>query len=311
MRNVLVVGSLGSFLACGPVAAASPVLACVYGSTHTAEERQLASYLERLFQAIGVDATVDFIDARAAPALEDLARYALVVESEPELLYHHNNPNSIDPVDLLARGTSILVLEDAIHDIAQCPRLGGSFTQAGSGEIEFGAGCVPAGALILGLRDAPQAFFRLASACGQGDVPVIGARERAGPGEGRLLFFGIASDTDYASPNNRVHEDLLRWALAWVIDAGDRPFRRGDANASGAVDIADAVAIVRHLFSGGSAPCLDAMDVDDNGLLTVGDAIGVLMWLFKDGAEPAAPGPRACGADPNPDLVSCDMYDRC
>jgi hypothetical protein len=49
-------------------------------------------------------------------------------------------------------------------------------------------------------------------------------------------------------------------------------FRRGDANADGAVNLADALFTMNHLFRGGDAPaCPDAADADDTEGLDIGD----------------------------------------
>jgi hypothetical protein len=83
-----------------------------------------------------------------------------------------------------------------------------------------------------------------------------------------------------------------------------RPFRRGDSNSDGALDLSDAVSILRHLFLGGEEPsCLDAADVDDDERLDLSDPIRLLRFLFLSG-EPPAP-PRECGPDPDGTTFDC------
>jgi anti-sigma factor RsiW len=85
-------------------------------------------------------------------------------------------------------------------------------------------------------------------------------------------------------------------------------FRRGDADASGAVDLTDAAFLLDRLFRGG-APlrCEDAGDADDDGALTITDAVFLLAHLFRGGPAPPPPGPGACGPDPTADaLAECD-----
>ena len=49
---------------------------------------------------------------------------------------------------------------------------------------------------------------------------------------------------------------------------------RGDANASGVVDISDAIATLELLFLGGAEPpCIDAGDSDDSGELDISDGV--------------------------------------
>ena len=77
-------------------------------------------------------------------------------------------------------------------------------------------------------------------------------------------------------------------------------FRRGDANASGTVNLADAI-VTLGLLTGGDVPCDDAADTNDDGTVGVSDAIFTLIYLFDLGSEIPAPGPRACGIDRTPD----------
>ena len=93
---------------------------------------------------------------------------------------------------------------------------------------------------------------------------------------------------------------------------GEGQFRRGDANASGDLNITDGVFILNYLFLGGPTPtCLDAADSDDNGSLNITDGVRVLNFLFLGGPEPPAPGTANCGPDPvSDDLATC-VYESC
>jgi hypothetical protein len=78
-------------------------------------------------------------------------------------------------------------------------------------------------------------------------------------------------------------------------------FRRGDADASGKLDLTDAIFVLGFLFQGGATPsCLDAADADDSGALDLTDAIFILGFLFQGGGAPPAPGPTTCGSDTTP-----------
>ena len=102
--------------------------------------------------------------------------------------------------------------------------------------------------------------------------------------------------------------------------AGDR-FVRGDSNADGAVDISDAVGILRHLFAEPFAlPCMDSSDYDDSGELDISDAIGLLLWLFQSGSPPARPSPGQlpfyvsstdCQPDSTDDILDCSVFLPC
>ena len=84
------------------------------------------------------------------------------------------------------------------------------------------------------------------------------------------------------------------------------PFRRGDANVDGKLDIADPIATLGYLFLGGAElPCLDAADADDSGGLDITDAVRSLNYLFLDAEAPPAPGADVCGEDPTGDELDC------
>ncbi len=123
------------------------------------------------------------------------------------------------------------------------------------------------------------------------------------------LGFGTWRPWDYPKPDPSV------WRHVMVFPTGEEPFLRGDANADGSVDIADAVRILFFLFTGDEGiPCLDAADNDDSGTVDISDPIYILGYLFLRGPAVDAPfGPMAtCGVDPTPlDGLSCLRYRPC
>ncbi|MCA8960262.1 MAG: cellulase family glycosylhydrolase [Planctomycetes bacterium] len=77
---------------------------------------------------------------------------------------------------------------------------------------------------------------------------------------------------------------------------GDDPFRRGDANGNGQIELADAVAILSHLFGGIPSPsCSDANDVNADAVLDIADPLYLLAYLHTGGAAPPFP------------FISCDL----
>ena len=102
------------------------------------------------------------------------------------------------------------------------------------------------------------------------------------------------------------------WSLTiWTVTQS-APFRRGDANANGVVNLSNAVLSLNHLFLSGEAPaCADAADTDDNGSASLTDAIYTLNYLFRGGPTPEAPGPDSCGTDPTEDELACDSQPGC
>jgi hypothetical protein len=72
-------------------------------------------------------------------------------------------------------------------------------------------------------------------------------------------------------------------------------FRRGDADASGVLNLTDTIFTLTALFQSGPQPtCPDAADVDDDGMLSLTDAIYSLNHLFRGGRAPPGPGAEVC-----------------
>ena len=87
-------------------------------------------------------------------------------------------------------------------------------------------------------------------------------------------------------------------------------FVRGDANADGANDIGDPITMLGFLFSGGSVPCLRALDGNDDEAVDIGDPVYILGALFSGGPPPNAPYP-GCGGDPTPGPLGCASFPPC
>ena len=89
------------------------------------------------------------------------------------------------------------------------------------------------------------------------------------------------------------------------------PFRRGDVNVDGRVDISDPLALLLHLFAlGYELDCRKSADSNDSGDLDLADAVYTLGYLFGGGPGLPAPG-LVCGTDPTDDGLSCASYDSC
>jgi hypothetical protein len=89
-------------------------------------------------------------------------------------------------------------------------------------------------------------------------------------------------------------------------------FRRGDSNADGTTNIAEAVFTLSYLFASGVTPlCSDATDANNDGALDIADAVAVLGHLF------AAAGPlpepfSACGEEAAEDTsLGCEAFPAC
>ncbi len=95
------------------------------------------------------------------------------------------------------------------------------------------------------------------------------------------------------------------------------PFCRGDANADGTFNLADAVCTFAYLLGRANHPCksrvrlcLDAADANDDGVINVADAIYTLQYLFVNG--PSLPMPfNVCGPDGTGDELRCRQFEPC
>ncbi len=84
----------------------------------------------------------------------------------------------------------------------------------------------------------------------------------------------------------------------------DSSFVRADANGDQSVDIADGIAVLTFLFSGGGLPCLQAGDANESDALDLGDPIHIFTWAFSSGPPPPAPFPN-CGPSSPSSPLSC------
>jgi len=99
------------------------------------------------------------------------------------------------------------------------------------------------------------------------------------------------------------------WATTW--------FKRGDTNADGERNIADAICLLGYLFGPQTDPCeqkvkscFDAGDANDDGKLDIADAVKILAYLFATEGPLPAPFPD-CGSDGVADALGCDLYEKC
>jgi len=101
--------------------------------------------------------------------------------------------------------------------------------------------------------------------------------------------------------------------VCWCCAEDQEPqFRRGDSNADGVLDIADASSLLSYNFLGTEPPsCLDAVDTNDDGFIDLSDAVAILNFVFLGGSPPPAPGPGLCGTDRTEDGLESCIYALC
>ena len=111
--------------------------------------------------------------------------------------------------------------------------------------------------------------------------------------------------------------DQADLAARYIAFLGGGPvgpfFGRGDCNADGGFNIADAIFLLAALFSGGPVgPCSDSCDANDDGSVNIADAIFSLAALFSGGPTPSDPAPTDCGVDvDDSDTLECASFPPC
>jgi len=104
---------------------------------------------------------------------------------------------------------------------------------------------------------------------------------------------------------------VSRYRLRLAEASEEATFRRGDFDASGALDLTDAIAVLGFLFSRGAAPsCLAAADADGDDVLGLSDAVRTLAYLFRGGAPLPEPF-TSCGPSGGADGLGCESFAGC
>ncbi|NCF98035.1 MAG: hypothetical protein GWP39_00810 [Planctomycetia bacterium] len=93
-------------------------------------------------------------------------------------------------------------------------------------------------------------------------------------------------------------------------DGANVDFLRGDVNADGDRNLADAVSLLEFLFLSGALPCVAATDVNDDGDINVADPSQLLSFLFTGASAPPEPT-LVCGQDPDGSITACEDYSNC
>jgi hypothetical protein len=133
-----------------------------------------------------------------------------------------------------------------------------------------------------------------------------GVHMESGPKEVTAKFPALDIEAEQTNPAGVIVYSLR--IIAKPVE-GAIPFRRGDANGDGEVNISDPVNILLWRFSSGDEPdCLDAADVNDDEKHDITDPIFLLLYLFQGERTPPEPGPESCGTSPTPS-VGCGSYD--
>ena len=95
----------------------------------------------------------------------------------------------------------------------------------------------------------------------------------------------------------------------YVANPPGHRFIRGDVNASGDVEMVDAIGILRDLFLGDSKIlCDDAADANDDGAIVLSDAVHILNFLFAGRSAPVGAPAGLAQEDGTPDQLGCRQF---
>ncbi len=198
--------------------------------------------------------------------------------------------------------------------ISQSPEMGGIGDEHDRKDlIERYIGCLPV--------RPPVAAFSYSPSSGMAPLTVTFQGESTGVIDNQQWQFGDGADDSALHPDHTYSApgsysvtltvegpggvDQITIVDAITVEPALPGFIRGDANQDQSVDIADAIAILGYLFSGGGdGGCLAATDANADSTTNVADAITVLTHLFAQGGPLAPPFP-GCGVDPTVDEGDC------
>mgnify|MGYP002681516217 FL=1 len=147
--------------------------------------------------------------------------------------------------------------------------------------------------------------------------------------DGTLIALWVDGENVFEYPDDAFREG---YAAVWAYSSGTLlaaddvvigqgteivTFKRGDTNADGRLNIADAICLLGYLFGSqddqcktGVPKCLDSADANDDGKVDVADAVKILGHLFTQ-TGPLPPPFEACGRDPTDDPLGCESFRPC
>ncbi|MEC9477301.1 MAG: DNRLRE domain-containing protein [Planctomycetota bacterium] len=115
---------------------------------------------------------------------------------------------------------------------------------------------------------------------------------------------GVLDICDLAAPGSDENAD-------GILDlCQGSPFRRGDGNQDGSVDITDAIQVLVILFGNLPSDCPPALDFNGDGELDIADVIAELNFIFQGGPAPVAPYPE-CGIPVGSLGSGCESFAGC
>jgi hypothetical protein len=134
---------------------------------------------------------------------------------------------------------------------------------------------------------------------------------------GATYYWTIVARNENIDPTNpndvAVSDESPQWQFTTLPPDTTIPFKRGDANGDGSVDLSDSVFKLGYLFIGGATPvCLAAADFNADGSINISGAVSLLNALFLGGAAVPVPHPNCGVSDLESDLaLGCLSYPPC
>ena len=225
--------------------------------------------------------------------------------------------NEADPA-LGATGFSFGIADDSAA-ISVSSIAAGAAAKAlmGGGDPEFwSVKVVPEGA-TLGCVFSIQATVKALPACTANQEVAVVSYQNGGASQATA---NVTLSGNLGSPKVAVivdvdgvpFEPIIGAGVSITLGGGAPPFKRGDVNQDGKLNVSDGVAIARYVFGLGSQKakidaCKDSADANDDGAITTADALYVLNYLFTGG--PVVKDPfTACGQDTTADALDCVTY---
>ena len=160
------------------------------------------------------------------------------------------------------------------------------------------------------------------------DIAFLGTRWEV-EFDGTVISFWVDDENifEYVDPTFREgYAGVWAYSSGTMLDVDDvvigmkmhgPTFKRGDTNADGRLNIADAICALGYLFGGPADPCktgvrncMDSADANDDGKVDVADAIKILGHLFTQ-TGPLPPPFETCGIDETDDALGCDIFAAC
>ncbi|MEM7165649.1 MAG: hypothetical protein AAF581_09300 [Planctomycetota bacterium] len=131
----------------------------------------------------------------------------------------------------------------------------------------------------------------------------------------QALIGGTDAWVGFTASTGGLFEEHRLWAWSFQSGGGgSQQFERGDVDASGTINLQDAIIALGVLFPQGTPMalmCEAATDVNDDDAHNLADVIVLLSYLFVGGSPPPEPPLGACGVDPTPGSLTCDTFPPC